>query len=73
MTESDNLFGGSIPRLYDTHMIPLSFEAYAAGTAELVAGLSLGLSSKQPGSGVITRALATRLCAGARYWVTGIN
>lgn len=74
MTESDKLFAGSIPRLYDTLMVPLIFEAYAADTAELVAGFSPGaVLETAAGSGVVTRALAPRLGMGTRYVVTDLN
>jgi len=74
MTESDKLFAGSIPRLYDTLMVPLIFEAYAADTAELVAGFSpSAVLETAAGSGVVTRALAPRLGKGTRYVVTDLN
>ncbi|HEY9107121.1 MAG TPA: SAM-dependent methyltransferase, partial [Roseateles sp.] len=74
MTESDKLFAGSIPRLYDTLMVPLIFEAYAADTAELVAAFSpSAVLETAAGSGVVTRALAPRLGKGARYVVTDLN
>lgn len=74
MTESDKLFAGSIPKLYDTLMVPLIFEAYAADTAELVAGFSPGaVLETAAGSGVVTRALAPRLRTGTRYVVTDLN
>ena len=74
MTESDKLFAGSIPKLYDTLMVPLIFEAYAADTAELGAGFSPGaVLETAAGSGVVTRALAPRLRAGTRYVVTDLN
>src|SRR5579872_498672 len=40
MAESDKVFAGSIPTFYDTLMVPLIFEAYAANLAELVAAYS---------------------------------
>lgn len=74
MTDSDKLFAGSIPKLYDTLMVPLIFEAYAADTAEMVAGFSPGaVLETAAGSGVVTRALAPRLGAGTRYVVTDLN
>lgn len=74
MTETDKLFAGSIPKLYDTLMVPLIFEAYAADTAELVAGFSPGaVLETAAGSGVVTRALAPRLRSGTRYAVTDLN
>ena len=33
MAEVDRIFAGSIPAFYDTLMVPLIFEAYAAATA----------------------------------------
>jgi len=74
MTESDKLFAGSIPKLYDTLMVPLIFEAYAADTAELVAGFSPGaVLETAAGSGVVTRALAPTLRSGTRYVATDLN
>ncbi len=74
MTESDQVFAGSIPEFYDTLMVPLIFEAYAADLAELVAASSPGsVLETAAGSGVVTRSLAPRLSAGARYVVTDLN
>jgi len=74
MAESDKVFAGSIPKLYDTLMVPLIFQAYADDTAELVAGFSPGaVLETAAGSGVVTRALAPKLGADARYVVTDLN
>jgi ubiquinone/menaquinone biosynthesis C-methylase UbiE len=74
MAESDKVFAGSIPRIYDTLMVPLIFEAYAGNLAERVAALSPGsVLETAAGSGVVARALAPKLCAGARYVVTDLN
>ena len=74
MAESDKVFTGSIPKFYDTLMVPLIFEAYAGDLAELVAGFSPGsVLETAAGSGVVTRALAPRLGADARYMVTDLN
>lgn len=74
MAEIDKLFAGSIPRLYDTLMVPLIFEGYAADTAELVAAFSpRNVLETAAGSGAVTRALAPRLAADARYVVTDLN
>ncbi len=62
MGESDKEFAGSIPKFYDTLMVPLIFEAYAADLAELVAASSPGsVLETAAGSGVVTRALAPKL------------
>ena len=74
MADTDKVFTGSIPELYDTLMVPLIFEAYAADTAELVVGFSPGaVLETAAGSGVVTRALAPRLGMGTRYVVTDLN
>jgi ubiquinone/menaquinone biosynthesis C-methylase UbiE len=74
MTERDKVFAGPIPKFYDTLMVPLIFEAYAADLAELVAAFSPGsVLETAAGSGVVTRALAPKLCAGARYVVTDLS
>jgi len=74
MAENDKVFAGSIPKFYDTLMVPLIFEVYANRMAELVAGFSPGtVLETAAGSGAVTRALAPKLGAGARYVVTDLN
>ncbi|WP_114809639.1 class I SAM-dependent methyltransferase [Paraburkholderia kururiensis] len=74
MTERDKVFSGSIPKFYDTLMVPLIFEGYAADLAALVAASSPGsVLETAAGSGAVTRALAPRLGANARYVVTDLN
>jgi ubiquinone/menaquinone biosynthesis C-methylase UbiE len=74
MSESDKLFAGAIPKSYDTLMVPLIFEAYAVDLAQLIADLSpASVLETAAGSGVVARALAPRLDAGARYVVTDLN
>lgn len=74
MAANDKVFGGSIPTFYDTLMVPMIFEAYAADMAALVAAASPGsVLETAAGSGAVTRALAPRLRADARYTVTDLN
>ncbi|HMO46013.1 MAG TPA: methyltransferase domain-containing protein [Rubrivivax sp.] len=74
MAEIDKLFAGSIPRLYDTLLVPLIFEVYAAHTASLVAaGSPAAVLETAAGTGAVTRALAPRLGAAARYVVSDLN
>src|SRR3984885_13347856 len=74
MADSDKVFAGSIPKFYDTLMVPLIFEAYAADLAELVAASSPGsVLETAAGSGAVTRALAPKLSADACYVVTDLN
>jgi ubiquinone/menaquinone biosynthesis C-methylase UbiE len=74
MAESDKVFAGSIPKFYDTLMVPLIFDVYAAHLAELAAGFSPDtVLETAAGSGAVTRALAPRLKTGVRYVVTDLN
>ncbi|NNF80617.1 MAG: methyltransferase domain-containing protein [Rhizobiales bacterium] len=74
MTESDKVFAGSIPEFYDTYLVPLIFEAYAADLARRVASLAPGaVLEVAAGSGVVPRALAPSLAPDARYVVTDLN
>jgi ubiquinone/menaquinone biosynthesis C-methylase UbiE len=74
MAESDKIFAGSIPKFYDTLMVPMIFEAYAAHMAEVVAAASPGaVLETAAGSGAVTRALAPRLEPDTRYVVTDFN
>src|ERR1051325_791684 len=74
MAETDKLFAGSIPENYDRYLVPLIFEPYAADLARRAASLSpSAVLETAAGSGVVTRALAPRLPAGASYIVTDLN
>ena len=74
MTQSDKLFAGSIPELYDNYLVPLIFEAYASDLADRAAALApKAVLETAAGTGVVTRALAFRLASDARYTVTDLN
>jgi ubiquinone/menaquinone biosynthesis C-methylase UbiE len=74
MSESDKLFAGSIPEIYDSYLVPLIFEGFAQDLAQLVAGLSpTAVLETAAGSGVVTRALAPKLAPSCRYVVTDLN
>jgi ubiquinone/menaquinone biosynthesis C-methylase UbiE len=74
MSETDKMFGGSIPENYDRHMVPLIFAPYAADMAQRIASLSPNAVLEiAAGSGAVTRALAPRLSPGASYIVTDLN
>lgn len=74
MTESDKVFAGSIPELYDTYLVPLIFEAYANDLADRVAAFEpKTVLETAAGSGVVTRALTPRLGSDAHYTVTDLN
>jgi ubiquinone/menaquinone biosynthesis C-methylase UbiE len=74
MAETDKLFAGSIPELYDRYLVPLIFDAYALDLAERLAktGAQRVLETAA-GTGVVTRAIAARLPAQARIVATDLN
>ena len=62
MTDSDKVFAGSIPKLYDTHLVPLIFEPYAADLVNRLNSRSFSqVLEIAAGTGVVTRALASAL------------
>jgi SAM-dependent methyltransferase len=59
---TENLFTGSIAELYETHLVPLLFEPYAADLANRLASLSISrVLEIAAGTGVVTRRLASIL------------
>ena len=71
---SDTVFAGSVPELYDTHMVPLIFEPYAEDMARRVAALKpKRVLETAAGTGVVTRALARALPAGTQIIATDLN
>ncbi len=60
MADTDKVFSGSIPALYESHLVPLIFEPYAADLKRRVASMSISrLLEVAAGTGVVTRALAS--------------
>jgi SAM-dependent methyltransferase len=71
---SDKVFNGSIPKLYETHLVPLIFAPYAADLARRLAGRALArVLELAAGTGVATRALDAALPAGAAIVATDLN
>lgn len=72
--DTDKVFAGSIPKLYDTYLVPLIFEPYAA---DLVSRLSSRPLSRvleiAAGTGVVTRALASVLPETVSIVATDLN
>lgn len=74
MSANDKTFTGSIPDIYDDHLVPLIFEAFADDLAHrLVDGPANDVLETAAGSGVVTRALAPLLAQNARYVVSDLN
>jgi ubiquinone/menaquinone biosynthesis C-methylase UbiE len=74
MSVDDKVFAGSIPENYDRYMVPLIFESSARDIAGRAAALSpKAVLETASGSGVVTRALASKLSPDARYVATDLN
>lgn len=74
MQDTDRIFAGSIPDIYDDYLVPLIFAPYADDMAARVAALQPGsVLETAAGSGVVTRALAPLLRPDADYTVTDLN
>ncbi|MGY4474485.1 class I SAM-dependent methyltransferase [Bradyrhizobium sp. USDA 3364] len=74
MSITDKIFAGSVPEVYDTYLVPLIFESYAADLAARVsASAPQTVLETAAGSGVVPRALAPLLDPNARYIVTDLN
>jgi ubiquinone/menaquinone biosynthesis C-methylase UbiE len=71
---SDKVFAGSIPKLYDTYLVPLIFEPYAADLAKRLARLRPArVLEIAAGTGVVTRQLASALPASSSIVATDLN
>jgi ubiquinone/menaquinone biosynthesis C-methylase UbiE len=74
MAATDKVFAGSIPEIYERYLVPLIFEAYALDLAKRLAETKpQRLLETAAGTGVATRAIASRLPASARIVATDLN
>jgi len=74
MRESDKHFTGSIPAMYESYLVPLIFEPYAADlVARLVAVDPSDVLEVAAGTGVVTRHLARRLRGTTTIVATDLN
>ncbi len=72
--DTDKVFTGSIPKLYDTYLVPLIFEPYAADLANRLSSRSLSrVLEIAAGTGVVTRALASMLPESVSIVATDLN
>lgn len=70
----DRAFAGSIPQLYEQHLVPLIFDPYARDLAERVAlHTPSTVLEVAAGTGVVTRYLAERLPADVPIVSTDLN
>jgi ubiquinone/menaquinone biosynthesis C-methylase UbiE len=74
MAETDKVFAGNIPEFYDRYLVPLIFEPYARDLAVRVAAdRPQRVLEVAAGTGVVTRALASKLSRSAQLIVTDLN
>jgi len=74
MSDTDRVFAGSIPALYDRYLGPLIFAEYAADLAERVAVLGPArVLETAAGTGIMTGALARALPAEVEIFATDLN
>ncbi|MEJ7576761.1 MAG: methyltransferase domain-containing protein [Pyrinomonadaceae bacterium] len=70
----DKVFAGSIPKLYDSYLVPLIFEPYAADLANRLSSRTLSrVIEVAAGTGVVTRALAAALPDSVSIVATDLN
>ena len=73
-SDTDKVFTGSIPKLYETYLVPLIFEPYAADLATRLASRPLSrVLEIAAGTGVVTRALASALSGSVSIVATDLN
>lgn len=74
MQRNDIGFTGSIPEIYDSHLVPLMFQPYADDLAVRLGGLSAGhVLETAAGTGVVTQRLAALLSPAVRITATDLN
>ena len=72
--DTDKVFSGSISRLYETYLVPLIFEPYAADLVSRLASRPLvRVLEIAAGTGVVTRALASVLPDSVSIVATDLN
>jgi SAM-dependent methyltransferase len=72
--DTDKVFAGSIPEIYDTYLVPLIFEPYAADLVNRLASRPLGrVLEIAAGTGVVTRAMASALPETVSIIATDLN
>jgi ubiquinone/menaquinone biosynthesis C-methylase UbiE len=74
VSAADKVFTGSMAEIYDTHLVPLIFECYAADLASRAAAMAPDAALEiAAGSGVLTRALGDTLRPDTRQVATDLN
>ena len=72
--ETDAVFAGSVPDIYDEYLVPLIFAPYAEDLASRLSALPCSsILEVAAGTGVVTRALAVRLPESLEITATDLN
>lgn len=72
--DSDRLFAGSIPRVYEAYLVPMIFEPYAHDLAQRLRTVpATRVLEIAAGTGVVTRSLAAAMPPDARIVATDLN
>jgi SAM-dependent methyltransferase len=72
--DSDKVFAGSVPQIYEKYLVPLIFEPYAADLADRLASRSLDrVLEIAAGTGVVTRRMASVLPERVSIVATDLN
>ena len=71
---ADHVFAGSVPEFYDQYLVPLIFETYANDLVTRLCGLDVtSVLEVAAGTGVVTRAMASRLAESVELTATDLN
>jgi ubiquinone/menaquinone biosynthesis C-methylase UbiE len=74
MAATDKVFAGSIPEIYERFLVPLIFQSYALDLAGRLAETKpQDVLETAAGTGVLTRAIASRIPLHARIVATDLN
>src|SRR6267143_2189731 len=71
---TDKIYAGSIPKLYESHLVPLIFQPYAVDIAQRLASKSpTRVLEIAAGTGVVTRAMVSALPDRTAIVATDLN
>jgi len=71
---TDKLFAGSIPKLYDTYLVPMIFEVYAKDLVQRIQAIKPSrILEIAAGTGVVTRLMASALPESVTIMATDLN
>jgi len=72
--DSDKVFAGSVPKIYETYLVPLIFQPYATDLAKRLKARSVKrVLEIAAGTGVVTRAMASTLPEDVSIVATDLN